>query len=453
MRVLGIGHDLSLGSMYLALGREGHEVRVFADDAECAPTLAGLVQTTPDWRAELDWLRAAGRDGFVLFETASHGELQEQLRRDGFQVIGGSAFGDRLESDRAFGQRVMRQVGMRVVPTHDFDSFAQAIAFVRARPGRYVYKPSGIGFASGRTFLGDMPDGADLLAYLQLQRESWPAGEPERLVLMERLEGVEVGVGAYFDGQRFLQPACLDWEHKRFFPGDLGELTGEMGTLVTYRRSERLFRETLGRMESPLREGGYRGYININTIVDDDGVHPLEFTCRFGYPGFAILQPLQRCGWPALFRRMQGDHPQAGALFPTRDGYCVGVVLTVPPFPYAAGYDRLSKGLPVLFRRPLDEEDRDNVHLGEVALHGARPGRALPPEEADRHQLVTSGVVGYVMVVTGCGLTVAQARAAAYERVAAVCLPNGRHRLDIGERFMATDESRLQDLGWLSPPG
>ena len=189
--------------------------------------------------------------------------------------------------------------------------------------------------------LARLNDGRDVLAFL--------AGLPDDIppfILMHHVEGVEMGVGAYFNGEDFLTPSCLDWEHKRFFPGDLGELTGEMGTIVTYERTQRFHDLTLGRMAPLLREGGYCGYINLNTIVNEEGVWPLEFTCRFWVSRLRHPGPLQETPWGELFHSMVA---RSAPSFNTRKGFAAGIVMTTPPFPYARPNVESPVGLPVLF--------------------------------------------------------------------------------------------------------
>ncbi len=436
MRFLGIGDTFDLAALYRRLALQGHEVRVSATEPMCHGVMAGIVERVDDWEAQLPWVREAGADGVVLFENVAEnrGALQDDLRRDGFNVIGGSAFGDRLENDRAFAQDVLASLGLNTAGTWSFDSLDDGLALIDRRPGRYVLKWNGSGFGAYDNYVGRLPDGRDVRALLAAKFRQFGR---ERLsyILMDYIDGVEMGVGAYFDGSRFLEPACLDWEHKRFFPGDLGELTGEMGTVATYDRSGPFFARTLKKTESLLREAGYCGYVNLNTIVNEDGIWPLEFTCRFGYPGFAILEPLQETPWAALFRNLV---TRAGEPFRTRSGFCVGVVMTTPPFPSIRRYVDAPIGVSILFDGALSAEDETNLHLGEVAL-----------DEAG--QLVTSGYHGWTMVITGTGPTVGAAKARAYDLADRAVIPNVRYRRDIGDKLMAGGLARVEGLGLLDP--
>ncbi|MBC9033901.1 phosphoribosylamine--glycine ligase [Sphingomonas sp. JC676] len=431
MRFLGVSETCDLADLYLSLRDEGHLVRIAISEVEARGTLANMVEQVADWKAELDWIREAGPDGVILFESVSKGfgALQDELRRAGFHVIGGSAFGDRLENDRAFAQSLLASIGLPVARLWEFSDAGTADRFIATNPGRYVLKFSGADHSADDTFVGQLADGGDV----RIVMASKLADRADaRFILMEHLHGVEMGVGAYFDGERFLEPACLDWEHKRFFAGDLGELTGEMGTVATFDCSRGFFARTLKKLETHFREAGHVGYVNLNTIVNEQGIWPLEFTCRFGYPGFAVLAALQQDGWSSLFRTMIA---RDGACFATQPGFAVGVVVTTPPFPYSRLQVAAPVGMPIHFDASLDASDRAHIHYGEVGQNA--------------QGLVTSGLYGWTMVVTGVGTAIPEAKQAAYARVRRITIPNARYRLDIGDRLIATELAEVQRLGLL----
>ena len=427
MRYLGVGESCDLGALYWRLVQDGHEVKIFISDPYCSNTFDGLVEKTTDWRAELPWV---GKDGIILFESVlgNAGAVQDNLRADGYRVIGGSAYGDRLENERAFAQGVLATNGFRTLSHWEFEDAGSALDFVRRQPSRYVLKFNGYG--SVTSFVGRLHDAGDVIAVLT-HLIDLDVKQPT-VVLTQFVNGIEMGVGGYFTGKKFLSPTCLDWEHKRFFPDDLGELTPEMGTVVTYDGSQKFFRLTLGKLEGHLRANGYQGYINLNTIVNADGIWPLEFTCRFGYPGFAILEELQESPWTDIFEAMISDR----ATFAVRPGYAVGVVISTPPFPYTRHQVAEPANLPIICTANLTPAEESRLHYGEVRLANG--------------QLVTSGMYGWTMVVTGSAKTIPEARESTYALVQKIQIPNARYRQDIGVRLFEHDLERLITLGLIS---
>jgi phosphoribosylamine--glycine ligase len=422
VRILGISETCDLGSLYMRLIESGHEVKIAVSEPLAEGTMAGLVARTSDWRHELDWISRPGADGVILFEAVGFGALQDQLRAGGFNVIGGSAFGDRLENDRAYALDLLARQGLDCPASVEFSDVATALANLAKQPRRCVFK---LCDSAGETFVGTLDDGSDVAALLRAR----PPEPGQPFILMDHVQGIETGVGAYFNGHRFVRPACVDWEHKRFFAGDMGELTGEMGTVATFTGAERLFAATLEPLEPLLRDAGHVGWVNLNTIINEDGVWPLEFTCRFGYPGFAVLEPLQALDWADLLKLVLSPQSER---FPAHPGFAVGVVLTTPPMPHSRKEIDAPVGLPVL----LGEVEQRHVHLGEVGKHNGA--------------LVTSGLYGWTAVVTGTGATIEQARNAAYANAAQVSAPNLRYRLDIGEALMRSDFDQLLSWGWLN---
>lgn len=393
------------------LKKEGAEARMWIEEKSQREVGDGFVEKVDAWKPHVDWADV------VVFDDVGFGTTCEELRKAGKAVVGGTEYTDRLELDRDFGQAEMALTGMTVLPSWDFDSFDAAIEFVKANPERYVVKPNGKAQDEKTlSFVGQDEDGKDVVSMLTFYKRGW-GSKIRAFQIQKHATGVEVAVGAFFGGKDFVLPACVNFEHKRLFDGEVGPTTGEMGTTMFWSGENPLYRETLGRFRDRLAATGYVGYFDVNCIANHRGVVPLEVTSRFGYPTLPIQMDgiLSPCG--ELLADVANGRPHN---LRTRRGFQVGVVVAVPPWPFedARAFKRYSEDAVILWRREMSE----GVHPCEVKL-------------VDGDWRLTGGS-GYALVVTGCASTMVDARKEAYNRVRNLMIPNMFYRSDIGERWV-----------------
>lgn len=405
------------------VAKEGHQVEFFAESADDKEVGNGFMPKVDDWEREVDWA-----DVIVFDDVLGQGAKAKKLREAGKKVIGGTPYTDRLEDDRAFGQDELKKHGVPILPYKEFTSFDEAIEFVRQNPIRYVIKPSGEAQNNkGLLFIGEEEDGRDVIQVLSDYQKAWAKKIPA-FQLQKRITGVEVAVGAFFNGRQFAHPINVNFEHKKLFPGELGPSTGEMGTAMFWSTPNRLFNATLKKFEATLAKEGYVGYIDLNCIVNSNGIYPLEWTARFGYPIISIQQESLLAPTGELLSELaQGKLER----FKVKSGFHIGVCIVVPPFPFEdkETFEVKSKDSIIFFKKPTD-----GVHIVDVKLVN--------------EEWVVTGNSGVVLVVCGSGLTMKQAQHQVYSRIKNILVPHMYYRDDIGERWFE-DSDRLHTWGYL----
>ena len=423
-KFLFVSKESLSGDLAWKIRREGNEVRAFIEKESDKDVFDGFIDKVEKWEEHIDWADV------VVFDDVGFGEIADELRAKGKLVVGGSVYTDRLETDREFGQEEMKRVGMTILPHWDFENFDEAISFIRGNSGRYVFKPSGNtpSDQKGILFLGQEDDGKDLIEILEQNKKVW-ARKIKKFQLQKMADGVEIGVGAYFNGKDFLYPICIGFEHKKLFPGDLGPYTGEMGTLTYFSSSNEIFRNTLEKIKPDIVKAGYVGYIDINCIANAKGIYPLEFTCRFGYPTISIhMEGILSDMGLMMYNMAKGEQFE----IKTKKGFQIGVVVVVPPFPFSDKKEAyIYQDLSILFKKP----NLDGVHLGDVKLVN--------------DIWVVAGETGYVLVITGSGLTLEETRKQTYARVKNIILQNMYYRTDIGSKWILGESDKLHNWGYI----
>ena len=418
MRILIIDKGGYAVDWALRCMEDGHKVKVYIRQSEKTSHIGkGLLDLVTDYR---EWRRWA--DLVFLPDNTLYVEDMEAWRRDGIPVVGCNVECAKWELERGTGQNIFRRAGIEVPSSKVFSDYDAAIRHVGREMKRFVSKPDGDA-DKALSYCSKNP--ADMVFML----ERWKKTNKLKrsFILQEFIPGTEMAVGGWFGPGGFNSGWCENWEFKKLMNGDLGVATGEQGTVLRVVKKSKLADKVLVPVAGELEKAGYVGYIDVNCIIDENGTPlPLEFTCRPGWPLFNIQQSLH-----------QGDHAEwlldlaegRDANNWLMDTIALGVVLSIPDYPYSQFTRKEVRGIPIYGLKPslMSRISPCEIMMGEA-----------PQMFGDCIETgpiwVTAG--DYVLVTHGTGETVLQAKNAAYRVMKKLELPNSpMYRTDIGDRL------------------
>lgn len=165
-----------------------------------------------------------------------------------------------------------------------------------------------------------------------------------------------------------------------------------------------------------LAEHEYVGPIDLNSVVNEDGVWGLEFTPRFGYDALpALLELVDGQIGPVIAAMARGEFPTNLPLVNRR---AAGLRISIPPYP--SEHHHPDEGIPI---RGLTREDREHLYFFDVKLN-------------DANHLVSTNAFGAIVTITGVGDGVTDAFVGPMEIAKRAKIPQKQYRTDLVNVFI-----------------
>jgi phosphoribosylamine--glycine ligase len=380
--------------------------------------------------------------------------LADSLMLLGVPVFGPTAAASRLEWSKTWARDFM----------HRYNIPSPRYKIVRGMPALLaelkspelgwplMIKADGLAAGKGVSLCRDPMEAEEDITRMR-ESGALPLDDAEVTVVLEGyLEGTEVSALAFTDGERvsMMPPAC---DYKRLQDGDLGPMTGGMGSyaptaLVTPEMWHMIERDVMQRAVDGLRNENirYKGVLYAGLMLTAEGLKVLEFNCRFGDPEAQVLLPLLQTPLEDVALAVaRGDLSQAGHINWSHDA-AVGVVIASENYPAGkspsvpvTGLDDLDEGV-MVFHAGTKAQGNISIRPDELSpvkrasvlksLFSREPEMAAPGS-FDMPLLATGG---RLLTVVATAPTIAEAREKAYRNVPRIKIVGAQYRRDIGER-------------------
>jgi phosphoribosylamine---glycine ligase len=400
----------------LRLKLEGHDAKIKIFDHMHNTQGKGLVDYSDEYQM--------GQT--VIADCTGFGEILDSFRDSGIPIFGGGSFADKLEADRTYAEEVMKEAEIETpksVSVTTWSDAAKQAERLAETSGKVVLKPEGD--LSGVVPSYVASDVEDALMMLKQFEKEHGEGDVE-LTVQEFIKGVAVSTEGWFNGEEWVEGMFNHTiERKRFLDGDLGPSGGCTGNIVWPCDSkDPLVKQTLLKLTELMRERRYVGAIDVNCVVNKEGIYGLEFTPRFGYDAFpTLLHSLCDFDFGSYISDCacgSGDSVRLS------EGFGAGVRLSIPPWPNEKYHNEDQVVL-----RGFDEDAREYFYPYGVSL--------VEEELRSSHGVGILGVMNYE------GVSIGQVFACVYHQIQKLKIPNLQYRTDLTEQCLK-DYRELQHI-------
>ncbi len=342
--------------------------------------------------------------------------IVDEFERRSLKILGPTRSAAEIEGSKVFAKEFMKKYHIPTASFKIFDDPEEASDFVRSSEMPLVIKADGLAAGKGAVIAEDTPSALSTIRKIMVEKIFGQAGS--RVVVEDFLEGEEITILAFTDGQTFF-PMFSSQDHKKIFDGDQGPNTGGMGayaptTIVDDRMMKRICDEILEPTVAGLEkeERTFKGILYAGLMITDRGPKVMEFNCRFGDPETQVILPLLKSDLAEIFLSIvEGELSLQEVEW--NDNFAVCVVLASAGYPGKYERDKEILGL----NRVKQMENVLIFHAGTKKRKG---------------RIFTNG--GRVLGVTATDRSMEKAIKKAYSAVDRIEFEGMQYRKDIGYR-------------------
>ncbi len=228
--------------------------------------------------------------------------IVDELEKNGISCVGPSQSAARIETDKSFMRKLFEDYNIEGSLVYKlFDNYRDVSAFLDDFDRDVVVKPVGLTGGKGVKIVGDhLKDNNEAKQYSKEVIDNVMGGFTQ-VIIEERLIGEEFTIQAFCDGKH-LAPMPAAQDHPHAFEGDVGAITGGMGSysdkggLLPFLSKEnhdaavKIMEKTV---EAIAKEAEpYKGILYGQFMLTADGPKLIEYNARFGDPEAMNVLPL-----------------------------------------------------------------------------------------------------------------------------------------------------------------